>query len=99
MENSNPLINLSDIKDDYSQRPFRLSQHEIDNPQLVIADFWKRYSLSSFRKLLWNGFIKNLLIGHIDPIETTELYIDMERMIEVTFLLRNQASDNTHTDK
>ncbi|MBS0027710.1 hypothetical protein ACTJJ0_03510 [Chitinophaga sp. 22321] len=98
MKNSNPPIDLSDIKDDYSQRPFRLSQHEIDNPQLVIADFWGRYSLSNFRKLLWNGFIKNLIMGQIDPLETTELYIDIERMIEVTFLLRSQTPDHPQED-
>lgn len=99
MGNNNPLINSSEIEDDYSQRPFRLTQQEIDNPQLVITDFWERYSLQSFRKQLWNSFIKNLLIGNIDPLGTAELYIDMERMIEVTFLLRNHVTDNRHENK
>ena len=99
MKNSNPLVNSSEITDDYSQRPFRLNQQEINNPQLVITDFWERYSLQSFRKQLWNGFIKNLLMGNIDPLGTAELYIDMERMIEVTFLLRNHFIENTNENK
>jgi len=99
MEDSNPLINSSEIEDDYSQRSFRLNKQEINNPQLVITDFWERYSLQSFRKHLWNRFIKNLLMGNIDPLGTAELYIDMERMIEVTFLLRNQVTNNTPENK
>lgn len=83
-------INSSEIAKDFHHRPFRLTPNEIDHPNIVISDFWERYTLQNFRRCFWDFFIKNLLMGSIDPIRTAEMYVDIERIIEATFLLNNE---------
>jgi len=96
MEKRHSAINSSKIAKDFHHRPFRLTPKEMDHPNIVISDFWERYTLQNFRLCFWDFFIKNLLMGSIDPIRTAEMYVDIERIIEATFLLNNkqQSSNN-----
>jgi hypothetical protein len=90
MEKHYSVINLSENTQDFHHRPFRLTPNEIDHPNVVISDFWERYTLQNFRLCFWDFFIKNLLMGSIDPIRTAEMYLDIERIIEATFLLNTE---------
>ena len=85
----------------YQHYPLHLQQHEVNDPMLVLTDFFlsDRLPGHSYKLKKWRDHVigENYFIGkHANPGDLLMIYRDVVRLIEAAFLLNKLGEDFDH---
>ena len=81
-----------------SNRILRLSPDEINDPRLVVAEFFMNYHLKDVREDLWEWLSAGLTSSNeyfntgMDRANLIFLYENLEKLVEANFLLTKRAA-------
>ncbi|MBN8720487.1 MAG: hypothetical protein J0H85_13630 [Sediminibacterium magnilacihabitans] len=76
---------------------YKLSEEEIQNPYIVLSDFFCSYPHSKIKELLWvwikSTFCKNFStsLEMEEKAMITDLYERMEKLIDAAYIIRNSG--------
>lgn len=87
----------------WTEKPFKLTIEEIENPQIVLDDFFSWYSLLEVRKTLRDILINALTVEDAPASNYLFFWEQLERLIEAASVIHehNQPKENmteTHTE-
>ncbi len=89
---------LQDQQEAWEMKPRKLTAEEIDNPELVIEEFFQFAHLPQVRSLMWEG-MKTMVAGTYVQLKSKErsnliyFYEQMEKLVEVAHVIyeRNKS--------
>ena len=88
---------------DWTEKPFKLTIEEIENPHLVLDDFFSWYSLLEVRKHLRDVFMDALTVEDVPASNYCFFWEQLERLTEAASVIfeRSQPNENinaSHVD-
>lgn len=83
---------------EWHDKPLRLTTAEMNDPHLVLEDFFQAYSLSDTRACLKELLEDALSAEDVNPMSHLHLYDHVEKLIEAAFLL-HQKKENAPEEK
>jgi hypothetical protein len=84
---------------EWHNNPFRLTATEMQNPHVVLKDFFSAYHLTDIRECLTEWLYSAFHKDEVPAINYVYLHDNIERLIEAAWLLHNKKTINKQKKK